>query len=59
MRVKDSGGFMDLDKMKASKLSPLPQVLGRLSEGSRTLQGSCHFGYLWKTIHQLPVLLSL
>ena len=26
MRVKDGGGFMDLDKMKASKLAPLPQV---------------------------------
>lgn len=26
MRVKDGGGFMDLDKMKASKLSLLPQV---------------------------------
>ena len=26
MRGKDGGGFMDLDKMKASKLSLLPQV---------------------------------
>lgn len=26
MRVKDGGGFMGLDKMKASKLVPLPQV---------------------------------
>lgn len=26
MRVKDGGGFMDFEKMKASKLVPLPQV---------------------------------
>lgn len=49
---------MDLEKMKASKLSPLPQVWEDFLKEAGTLQGSCHFGYLWKTIHQLPVLLS-